>query len=145
MITTWINEPELLVPEIISTKPRFMRGLICLFDIYQPVIKAKCGHVVEKKCIDLHDGLCRKCHSNFSFIQDLESKGGEDALVQYWYAMILTKLSGANEQDSTCLIGHLMEFYQKQLVIVPSKERYLRKMLYMLNSLLTPFDVKTLK
>jgi hypothetical protein len=66
------------------------------------VIKAKCGHVVEKKCIDIHDGLCRKCHSNFSFIQDLESKGGEDALIQYWYAMILTKLSGVNEQESAC-------------------------------------------
>ena len=122
-----------------------MRGLICLLDEYEPVIKAKCGHVVEKKCIDVHDGLCRKCHSNFSFIQDLESKGGEDALIQYWYAMILTKLSGVNEQESTCLIGHLIEFYQKQLIMVPSKERYVRKMLYMLNSLLTPFDAKTLK
>jgi len=68
------------------------------------VIKAKCGHLVEKKYIDVHDGLCRKCHSNFSLIQELESKGGEDALVQYWYAMILTKLSGVSEQESTCLI-----------------------------------------
>jgi hypothetical protein len=109
------------------------------------VIKAKCGHVVEKKYIDVHDGLCRKCHSSFSFIQDLESKGGEDALVQYWYAMILTKMSGVNEQETKCLIGHLIEFYQKQIVIVPSKDRYIRKMLYMLNSLLTPFDVKGLK
>ncbi|MDP9211131.1 MAG: hypothetical protein M3N27_03950, partial [Thermoproteota archaeon] len=66
-------------------------------------------------------------------------------LVQYWYAMILTKLSGVCKQESTCLIGHLIEYYQKQLVIVPSKERYVRKMLYMLNSLLTPFDVKSLK
>jgi len=39
----------------------------------------------------------------------------------------------------------LIEFYQKQLVIVPSKERYVRKMLYMLNTLLTPFDAKNLK
>lgn len=109
------------------------------------MIKAKCGHVVEKKYIDVHDGLCRKCHSNFSLIQELESKGGEDALVQYWYAMILTKLAGLSEQESACLIGHLIEFYQKQLVIVPSKERYVRKMLYMLNSLLTPFDVKSLR
>ncbi|HEY3525872.1 MAG TPA: hypothetical protein VGK47_06730 [Nitrososphaeraceae archaeon] len=108
-------------------------------------MKAKCGHVVEKKYIDVHDGLCRKCHSNFSLIQELESKGGEDALVQYWYAMILTKLAGVSEQESACLIGHLIEFYQKQLVIVPSKERYVRKMLYMLNSLLTPFDEKSLK
>jgi hypothetical protein len=109
------------------------------------VIKAKCGHFVEKKYIDVHDGLCRKCHSNFSLIQELESIGGEDALVQYWYAMILTKLSGVSKQESTCLIGHLIEYYRKQLVIVPSKERYVRKMLYMLNSLLTPFDVKSLK
>lgn len=109
------------------------------------MIKAKCGHVVEKKYIDVHDGLCRKCHSNFSLIQELESKGGEDALVQYWYAMILTKLSRVSKQESACLIGHLIEYYQKQLVIVPSKERYVRKMLYMLNSLLTPFDVKSLK
>lgn len=109
------------------------------------MIKAKCGHVVEKKYIDVHDGLCRKCHSNFSLIQEIESKGGEDALVQYWYAMILTKLSGVSKQESACLIGHLIEYYQQQLVIVPSKERYVRKMLYMLNSLLTPFDVKSLK
>jgi hypothetical protein len=109
------------------------------------VIAAKCGHVVEKKHIDVHDGLCRKCHSNFSFIQDLKSKGGEDALVQYWYAMILTKLSGVNKQESSCLIGHLIEFYEKQLVRAPSKQTYVRKMLYMLNSLLTPFDAKSLK
>jgi len=109
------------------------------------VIKAKCGHVVEKKYVDVHDGLCRKCHSNFSFILDLVSKGGEEALAQYWYAMILTKLSGVNKHESSCLIGHLIEFYQRQLVIVPSKERYIRKMLYMLNSLLTPFDVEKLK
>ena len=109
------------------------------------MIRAKCGHVVEKKYINVHDGLCRKCHSSFSFIQDLGSKGGEDALVQYWYAMILTKLSGVNKQESSCLIGHLIEFYEKQLVRVPSKQTYVRKMLYMLNSLLTPFDAKSLK
>jgi hypothetical protein len=108
-------------------------------------MKAKCGHVVEKKYVDVHDGLCRKCHSNFSFILDLELKGGEDALVQYWYAMILTKLSEENKQESNCLIGHLIEFYQRQLIIVPSKEKYVRKMLYMLNSLLTPFNVKNLR
>lgn len=109
------------------------------------MIKAKCGHIVKKKYIDVHNGLCRKCHSNFSLIQEIESKGGEDALVQYWYAMILTKLSGVSQQESNCLIGHLIEFYQKQLIIVPSKDRYVRKMLYMLNTLLTPFDAKSLK
>lgn len=92
--------------------------------IRNTVMKAKCGHVVEKKYVDVHDGLCRKCH---------------------WYAMILTKLSGVNKQESSCLIGHLIEFYQRQLIIVPSKEKYIRKMLYMLNSLLTPFDVKNLR
>ena len=108
-------------------------------------MNTRCGHLVDRSFANNHNGLCRKCHSNFSLIQELESKGGEDALVQYWYAMILTKLSGVNKQEYTCLIGHLTEFYQNQLVIAPSKERYIRKMLYMLNSLLTPFDVKSLK
>lgn len=110
------------------------------------MIKAKCGHIVEKKYIDVHNGLCRKCHSNFSYILDLVSKYGEDALVEYWYAMILTNLSaGVNKQESNCLIGHLIEFYQRQLVMVPSKERYIKKMLFMLNSLREPFDVESIK
>jgi hypothetical protein len=109
------------------------------------VIKAKCGHVVEKKYAAVHDGLCRKCHSNFSSILDLVTKGGEDALVQYWYGMILTNLSGVDKQDSTCLIGHLIEYYKKQLVMVPSKETYIKKMLYMLNSLREPTDIEKLR
>jgi hypothetical protein len=110
------------------------------------VIKAKCGHIVEKKYVNVHDGLCRKCHSNFSYIIDLVSNYGEDALVQYWYAMILTRLSsGENEQESICLIEHLNEYYQRQLVMVPSKEKYIKKMLYMLNSLQKPFDIKSLQ
>lgn len=112
------------------------------------MIKAKCGHIVEKKCVDIHDGLCRKCHSNFSYILDLVSKYGEDALVEYWYAMILTNLSagpGVNGEESNCLIGHLIEFYQRQLITVPSKERYIKKMLYMLNSLREPFDFESVK
>jgi hypothetical protein len=110
------------------------------------LIKAKCGHIVEKKHIDVHNGLCRKCHSNFSYILDLESKYGEDALVEYWYAMILANLSpGVSKQESNCLIGHLIEFYQRQLVMVPSKERYIKKMLFMLNSLWEPFDVESVK
>ena len=110
------------------------------------LIKAKCGHIVEKKYIDVHNGLCRKCHSNFSYILDLVSKYGEDALVEYWYAMILTNLSpGVNKQESNCLIGHLIEFYQRQLVMVPSKERYIKKMLFMLNSLREPFNVESIK
>lgn len=113
--------------------------------IYEIVIKANCGHVVEKRYIDVHDGLCRKCHSNFSFILDLVSKGGDDALVQYWYGMILTNLSGVNKQESTCLIEHLIEYYRRQLVMVPSKERYIKKMLYMLNSLREPTDIEKLR
>ena len=110
------------------------------------MIKAKCDHIVEKKYIDVRNGLCRKCHSNFSYILDLVSKYGEDALVEYWYAMILTNLSpGVNKQESNCLIGHLIEFYQRQLVMVPSKERYIKKMLFMLNSLREPFDVESIK
>jgi hypothetical protein len=39
----------------------------------------------------------------------------------------------------------LIEYYQRQLVIVPSKEKYIKKMLYMLNSLQKPFDIKSLQ
>ena len=72
-------------------------------------------------------------------------KGGDDALVQYWYGMILTNLSGVNKQESTCLIEHLIEYYRSQLVMVPSKERYIKKMLYMLNSLREPTDIEKLR
>ena len=109
------------------------------------LMNIRCSHLTDRSFAKSHNWLCRKCHSNFSFILDLVSKGGEDALVQYWYAMILTKLSGVNKQESSCLIGHLIEFYQRQLIIVPSREKYIRKMLYMLNSLLTPFNVKNLR
>jgi hypothetical protein len=57
------------------------------------MMKAKCGHIVEKSYAEAHWGLCRKCHSNFAFLNDLELKYGEDALVQYWYAMILANVS----------------------------------------------------
>jgi len=46
-------------------------------------MKAKCGHVTEKSYADAHGGLCRKCHSNFSSLLELEQKYGEDALVEY--------------------------------------------------------------
>ncbi|MGB7696340.1 MAG: hypothetical protein WBL46_03865, partial [Nitrososphaeraceae archaeon] len=36
------------------------------------IMKAKCGHVTEKSYADAHGGLCRKCHSNFSFLLELE-------------------------------------------------------------------------
>jgi hypothetical protein len=110
-------------------------------------MKAKCGHLVEKRYANTHDGLCRRCHSNFVFLIDLESKYGEDALVQYWYAMILSHLSSGqeNRQGADCLIEHLIDFYQRKLVMVPSKEKYIRKMLYMLNSLRQPFNMEALK
>lgn len=110
-------------------------------------MKAKCGHLVERRYAEAHDGLCRRCHSNFAFLIDLESKYGEDALVQYWYAMILANLTSAEEgnQGADCLIEHLVEFYQRKLSTVPSKGKYIRKMLYMLNSLRQPFDIEALK
>ena len=110
------------------------------------MMKAKCGHIVEKRYADAHDGLCRRCHSNFSFLIDLESRYGEDAVVQYWYAMILTHLSSGEDKQSTdCLIEHLIAFYQRELIMVPSKDRYIKRMLYMLTSLLHPFDMKSLE
>jgi hypothetical protein len=42
------------------------------------MMKAKCGHVEEKLYADAHHGLCRKCHSNFAFLLELEQKYGED-------------------------------------------------------------------
>jgi hypothetical protein len=102
------------------------------------MMKAKCGHIVEKRYADAHDGLCRRCHSNFSFLINLESKYGEDAVVQYWYAR-------EDEQSTDCLIEHLIDFYQRELIMVPSKDRYIKRMLYMLTSLLRPFDMKSLE
>lgn len=111
------------------------------------MLKARCGHLVERSTSEAHFGLCRKCHSNFTFVTELESKHGEDALVQYWYAMVLANLYSGEENNQTanCLIDHLVEFYQRKLVTVPSKERYIRKMIYMLNSLRQPFNIKDLK
>ena len=72
---------------------------------------------------------------------------GDDSLVQYWYAIILTNFSsaGGEAQCSNCLIEHLVEFYRSKLDTVPSKSKYIRKMLYMLNSLRNPLDIEALK
>jgi hypothetical protein len=51
------------------------------------MMKAKCGHAEDKRYSDAHHGLCRKCHSNFAFLLELEQKYGEDALIEYWYAI----------------------------------------------------------
>jgi hypothetical protein len=45
------------------------------------IVKARCGHYAVKSYADAHGGLCRKCHSNFVNILELEKKYGEDALV----------------------------------------------------------------
>ena len=108
-------------------------------------MKGKCGHIVKRAYAKSHNGLCKRCNSDFSFIMDLESRGGEDALIHYWYAMILTHLSSDNRKGADCLIGHLTDFYQRKLTLVPTKERYINKMLFMLNSLSEPFDPNCLK
>ena len=92
------------------------------------MMEARCGHVEEKLYADAHHGLCRKCHSNFAFLLDLEQKYGEDALIEYWYAKILTFLSSERKgEDAGCFIMHLVEFYQRKLTQAPSKENYIRK------------------
>jgi hypothetical protein len=111
------------------------------------MMETRCGHVEEKLFADIHHGLCRKCHSNFVFVLKLEEEGGEDALTEYWYAKILTYSSSERKEQGAlyCLIDHLIEFYQKNLIIFPSKKKYIKKMLYMLHSLREPFDIETLK
>ncbi len=109
-------------------------------------MKATCGHLEEKSFINTNDGLCRKCHSNFAFLLELEAKYGEDALVEYWYAMILTHLSSREDKQGVkCFIEHLIMFYQRKLVEVPSKKNYIKKMLYMLHSIQEPFDIEDLR
>ena len=111
------------------------------------MIEARCGHFEEKLYADVHLGLCRKCHSNFAFLLELERKYGEDALLEYWYSKILTYSSSeeGKEHDIECLIDHLIEFYRANLNKYPSKKRYTKKMLYMLYSLREPFDIEILK
>jgi hypothetical protein len=106
--------------------------------------KARCGHYAVKSYTDAHGGLCRKCHSNFVNILGLEKKYGEDALVEYWYGMILTRLPESKEEIK-CLVSHLIDFYQQKLIETPSKQKYIQKMLYMLNSIQEPFDIETLR
>ena len=109
------------------------------------VRKARCGHIEERTYSDVHHGLCRKCHSNFAFLLELEQKYGEDALIEYWYAKILTYSSSERKQGIDCFIDHLIDFYQRNLIKVPSKEKYIRKMLFMLHSIQKPFNIETLR
>jgi hypothetical protein len=108
------------------------------------IAKARCGHFAVKSYADSHGGLCRRCHSNFSALLDLEKKYGEDALVEYWYGLILVNLPESKE-EIRCFISHLIDFYQQKLIEMPSKQKYIRKMLYMLNSIQEPFDIETLR
>jgi hypothetical protein len=108
------------------------------------VINAKCGHVTEKSYAEAHHGLCRRCHSNFSFILELEQKYGEDALIEYWYSNLLTHSSETKEAVD-CLINHLIKYYQRKLTEYPSKKNYIEEMLYMLRSIQEPFDIQTLR
>ena len=109
------------------------------------LMRSKCGHFAAKSYADTHAGLCRKCHSNFSFLAEIEGKYGEDALVEYWYAKILTYLPSESKVQINCFIDHLIEFYERNLVKFPSREKYIRKMLYMLHSLQKPFDIDILR
>ena len=110
------------------------------------IMEARCGHVEEKLYADAHHGLCRKCHSNFAFLLELEQKFGEDALIEVLVRQVLTYSSSERKtQELDCFIDHLIELYRQNLIKFPSKEKYIRKMLYMLHSLKKPFDIETLR
>ena len=86
------------------------------------MMETRCGHLEEKLYADVHHGLCRKCHSNFAFLLKLEQKHGEDALIEYWYSRILTYSSSERkDRDIDCLVDHLIEFYQENLIKYPLK------------------------
>jgi hypothetical protein len=104
-------------------------------------MRARCDHYVSESYARAHHGLCRKCHSNFAYLVELEEKYGDDALVEYWFSMIMVNLSNSRE-DADCLIDHLIDFYQRKLVEIPSKRRYFHKMLFMLRSIKEPFDAQ---
>ena len=111
-------------------------------------MKAKCGHIIRKEeitYVNAHYGLCRQCHSNFVFLVELEGQYGKDALIEYWFAMILSNLS-ENREKTNCLLDHLIEYYLNKLGKGSSSynEVYLRKMMFMLRSLQNPSDEKSL-
>ncbi|HET7389292.1 MAG TPA: hypothetical protein VFJ51_00615 [Nitrososphaeraceae archaeon] len=73
----------------------------------------------------------------------MEDTYGEDALVEYWYAMILS--SSSSYKEISYLIDHLTRFYKRKLNELPSKQKYIKKMLYMLHSLQKPFDAEDMR
>lgn len=79
------------------------------------LMNIRCGHLTDRSFAKSHNGLCRKCHSNFSFLLDMEEKFGEDVIVEYWYGMILIRLSD-DKQATQCFIEHLTGFYSKEIV-----------------------------
>jgi hypothetical protein len=67
------------------------------------------------------------------------------SLIEYWYAKILTYSPSDRMVHVDCFIEHLIEFYERNLIKFPSKEKYIKKMLYMLHSVQKPFDIDALK
>jgi hypothetical protein len=80
--------------------------------------------------------LCVPCRPRYRY--------GEDALIEYWYAIILAYISEDTERVG-CFMEHLVAFYKRKLIELPSRENYIRKMLYMLNSLQEPYDIESLR
>jgi hypothetical protein len=111
-------------------------------------MKAKCGHIVRKEeisYVNAHYGLCRQCHSNFVFLVELEDQYGKDALIEYWFAMILSNLS-VNREKTKCLLDHLTDYYRDKSNNDSSShdKAYVQKMMFMLQSLQNPSDEKSL-
>ena len=72
------------------------------------------------------------------FLLNWKSQYGKDALIEYWFAMILSNLSEDREKTN-CLLDHLIEYYQCKLKVSSSHDySYVQKMLYMLHSLQKP-------
>lgn len=47
-----------------------------------------------------------------------------------------------SKRKITSSISHLIDFYQQKLIEALSKQKYIKKVLLMLQSLLEPFDAK---
>lgn len=77
------------------------------------MMNIRCGHLADRSFTNNHNGLCRKCHSNFSFLLDLEEKFGEDVVVEYWYGMIMIRLSDDKHDGS---INRHMQIFQSNKV-----------------------------